>query len=222
MIALETKINARHEELRQEINVFQERITSNEVGRAEFEERVTYAVEARLEDVSSMVEQQTRILREDLSRNIESTRQDVEATRRDLEANRQDFETQLAALKLEAAAWPTARTREVTRVPTARPLTPPERHRSEPPVCCWCGRLGHLQKYCRQTLPEEMDQDPRTRRRLSEPSTTLPRFTVKVLDEWAKGRLTADGWIQEKTCRVNIRHRSVCDCRQTRHRSGAA
>jgi predicted aspartyl protease len=49
-----------------------------------------------------------------------------------------------------------------------------------------------------------MDQDPRTRRGVSEPSITPPRFTVKVLAEWAKGRLTADGWIQEKPCRVTI------------------
>jgi hypothetical protein len=53
-----------------------------------------------------MVEQQTRNLREDLSRNIEATRQDVEATRRDLEATRhdledtrRDLETQLAAVE---------------------------------------------------------------------------------------------------------------------------
>jgi hypothetical protein len=39
-----------------------------------------------------MVEQQTRNLREDLSRNIGATRQDLEATKRDLE-------TKLAALK---------------------------------------------------------------------------------------------------------------------------
>jgi outer membrane protein TolC len=45
-----------------------------------------------------MVEQLTRNLREDLSRNIEATRQDVEATRRDLEATQRDLETQLAAL----------------------------------------------------------------------------------------------------------------------------
>jgi predicted aspartyl protease len=49
-----------------------------------------------------------------------------------------------------------------------------------------------------------MGQDPRTWRRVSEPSITPPRFTVKVLAEWAKGRLTADGWIQEKPCRVTI------------------
>jgi hypothetical protein len=38
-------------------------------------------------------------------------------------------------LKLEAAAWPRARMRKVTRVPIARPPTPPERRRSERPVC---------------------------------------------------------------------------------------
>jgi hypothetical protein len=71
------------------------------------------------------------------------------------------------ALKLEAAkaaAGPTARMREVTRVPTARPPKPPERRRSERPVCWWCGQPGHLQKYCRQRPPEEMGRDPRTRR----------------------------------------------------------
>jgi hypothetical protein len=36
---------------------------------------------------------------------------------------------------------------------------------------------------------------------------TPPRFTVEVLAEWAKGRLTADGWVQEKPCRVTIDHR---------------
>jgi hypothetical protein len=46
-----------------------------------------------------MVEQQTRNLREDLSRNIEATRQDVETTRRDLEATQRDLETQMAALE---------------------------------------------------------------------------------------------------------------------------
>jgi hypothetical protein len=71
------------------------------------------------------------------------------------------------ALKIEAAkaaAWPTSRMREVTRVPTARPPTPPERRRSERPDCWWCGLPGHLQKYCRQRPPEEMGQDPKTRR----------------------------------------------------------
>jgi hypothetical protein len=111
------------------------------------------------------------------------------------------------AVKLEAAkaaAWPTARLREVTRVPTARPPTPPERRLSERPVCWWCGQSGHLQKYCTQRPPEEVGQDPRTRRGVSESSITPPRFTVKVLAEWAKGRLTADGWLQEKLCRVTI------------------
>jgi hypothetical protein len=49
-----------------------------------------------------------------------------------------------------------------------------------------------------------MGQDPRTRKGVSEPSITPPRFTVKVLVEWAKGSLTADGWIQERPCRVTI------------------
>jgi hypothetical protein len=99
------------------------------------------------------------------------------------------------ALKLEAAAWPTARLREVTTVPTARPPTPPERRRSEQPVCWWCGQPDHFQKYCRQRPPEEMGQDPKTRRGVSESSITPPRFTIKVLAEWAKGSLTADGLI---------------------------
>jgi hypothetical protein len=47
-------------------------------------------------------------------------------------------------------------------------------------------------------------QDPKTRRGRSESSVTPPRFTVKVLAEWAEGRLTADGWIQERPCRVTI------------------
>jgi hypothetical protein len=64
------------------------------------------------------------------------------------------------ALKLEAAkaaAWPTARMREVTRVPTRRPPTPPERRRNERPVCWQCGKPG-------QRPPEEVGQGPRTRR----------------------------------------------------------
>jgi hypothetical protein len=63
------------------------------------------------------------------------------------------------ALRLKAAAWPTARLWKVTRVPTGRPRTPPERRRKTP-----------------------------------------PRLTLKVLAKWAKGSLTADGWIQEKPC----------------------
>jgi hypothetical protein len=92
----------------------------------------------------------------------------------------------------------------VTRVPTARPPTPPERRRSERPVCWWCGQPGHLQKYCRQRPPEEMGLGPRTRRGVSEPPITPPRFTVKVLAERAKDSLTADGWVQERPCRVTI------------------
>jgi acetyl-CoA carboxylase carboxyltransferase component len=55
-----------------------------------------------------MVEQHTQNLREDLSKNIEATRQDVEATRRDLdnvrqdpEDTRRDLETQLAAVEAQ-------------------------------------------------------------------------------------------------------------------------
>jgi hypothetical protein len=46
-------------------------------------------------------ERVTRNLREDLSRNIEATRQDVEATRRDLEATQRDLATQLADLQVQ-------------------------------------------------------------------------------------------------------------------------
>jgi hypothetical protein len=60
--------NAGQEELRQEINAFHERIRNIEAGQAEFEERAT------------------RNLREDLSRNIEATR---------------DLETQLEALQVQ-------------------------------------------------------------------------------------------------------------------------
>jgi gas vesicle protein len=107
--ALETKINAGQEELRQEINVFQERIKNIDAGQAEFEERVTRTVNTRLEDVSSMVDQQTRNLREDLSRNIEASQVEFEerVTRnlredlgRNIEATR-DLETQLAALQVQ-------------------------------------------------------------------------------------------------------------------------
>jgi uncharacterized membrane protein YccC len=100
---METKINAGQEELRQEISAFQDRIKA---GQAQFEERVTCTVDTQLKNVTSMVEQQTHNLHEDLHRNIEATRQDVEATRRDLdatkhdlEATQQDLETQLAALE---------------------------------------------------------------------------------------------------------------------------
>jgi hypothetical protein len=84
--ALETKINAGHEEFRRETSDFQERIRNIETGQAAFEERVTYTVDTQLRDMSSMVEQQTRNLREDLSRNIEATRR--------------GFETQLTALQV--------------------------------------------------------------------------------------------------------------------------
>jgi gas vesicle protein len=51
--AVKDEVSAVKNELRREICDFQERIRA---GQDEFEERVTYAVEARLEDVSSMVD----------------------------------------------------------------------------------------------------------------------------------------------------------------------
>jgi hypothetical protein len=78
--------------LRQEIKTFQERIRNIEAGQAAFEEMVTCTVDTQLSNMSSMVDQQTRNLREDLSRNIEATRQDVESTRRDLEATQRDLD----------------------------------------------------------------------------------------------------------------------------------
>jgi hypothetical protein len=86
MSALETKINAGQEELRQEINAFQERIRNIEAGQAEFEERITCTVDTQLRNMSFMVVQQMCNLREDLSRNIEVTRQDFETQLADLEA----------------------------------------------------------------------------------------------------------------------------------------
>jgi predicted transcriptional regulator len=77
MSALETRINAGQEELRQEINAFQERIRNIEDGQAAFEERVTCTVDTQLRNMS-MVEQQTRNLREDLSRNIEAGQAEFE------------------------------------------------------------------------------------------------------------------------------------------------
>jgi hypothetical protein len=65
------------------------------------------------------------------------------------------------ALKFDAAkaaAWPTARLREVTRVPTGRPPTPPERRRNERPVCWQCGRPGLFWRDCRRTPRDVRDQ----------------------------------------------------------------
>jgi predicted aspartyl protease len=59
-------------------------------------------------------------------------------------------------------------------------------------------------KDCRQRPPGETGQDSRTRRGVPEPSIKPPRYAVKVLDEWAKGSLSADGWVQEKPCWVTI------------------
>jgi hypothetical protein len=65
------------------------------------------------------------------------------------------------ALRIEearAAAWPTARLREVTRVPTGRPPTPPDRNRNERPVCWEFGRRGHLWRDCRRRPRDVRDQ----------------------------------------------------------------
>jgi hypothetical protein len=123
IIDVKDEINTGQEELRQEFKAFQERIRNIEASQAAFEERVTCTVDAQLRDMSSVVEQQTRNLREDLSRkieagqaefeervtrnhedlsrNIEETRQDVEVTRRNLEATQRDLGTQLAALQVQ-------------------------------------------------------------------------------------------------------------------------
>jgi predicted aspartyl protease len=49
-----------------------------------------------------------------------------------------------------------------------------------------------------------MGQDTRTRRGVFESPIKPPRYAVKVLAEWAKGSLIADGWIQERPCRVTV------------------
>jgi polyhydroxyalkanoate synthesis regulator phasin len=89
--AVKGEVSAVKNELRREISDFQGRIRNIEAGQAAFEERVTCTVDTQLGDMSSVVEQQTRNLREDLNRDIEATRQDVEATRRDLEALTRHF-----------------------------------------------------------------------------------------------------------------------------------
>jgi gas vesicle protein len=183
--AVKGEISAIKNELGQEISAFQERIRAGqaefeervtrnlredlsrniEVSQAEFEERVTCTVDTQLKNMSSVVEQQTRNLREDLSRKIEATRQ--------------YFETQLVALeaRTKAAAWPTVRMREVTRVPTGRPPTPPERLRNERPLCWQCGKSIHFWRDCRQRPPGETGQDSRTRNlgRQSNPLATRLR-----------------------------------------------
>jgi chromosome segregation ATPase len=97
--AVKDEVSAVKKELSQEINDFQERIKNIKAGQAEFEERVTCTADTHFKNGSSMVEQQTRNLREDFSRNMEATRQDVEATRCDLEATQRDLESHLAALE---------------------------------------------------------------------------------------------------------------------------
>jgi predicted aspartyl protease len=63
-----------------------------------------------------------------------------------------------------------------------------------------------------RTFPEGLQAEtarrdgpgPENEEGVSESSITPPRFALKVLAKWAKGSLTADGWIQEKPCRVTI------------------
>jgi hypothetical protein len=79
-----------------------------------------------------------------------------------------------------AAAWPPARLREVTRVPTGTLPTPHGRRRNERPVCWRCDEEGAAS------------------------STIHPRFALKVPAKWTEDSLIADGWIHEKPCRVTI------------------
>jgi polyhydroxyalkanoate synthesis regulator phasin len=57
-----------------------------------------------------------------------------------------------------AAAWPRARLLEVTKVPTGRPPTPPERRRNKRPVCWECGKPGHFWRDCRRRPRDVRDQ----------------------------------------------------------------
>jgi hypothetical protein len=45
---------------------------------------------------------------------------------------------------------------------------------------------------------------PENEEGVSESSIKPPRYAVKVLAEWAKGSLIANGWVQGKPCRVTI------------------
>jgi hypothetical protein len=93
---LKTDICAVSYELKTDILAVQEKVSAMEdktnADQAELEQRLKDKLVKQLKGVASIVEQQTRNLREDLSRNIEATRKDVEATRRDLEATRHDRE----------------------------------------------------------------------------------------------------------------------------------
>jgi hypothetical protein len=114
------------------------------------------------------------------------------------------------ALKLEAAkavAWPTARLREVTRVPHGRPPTPPERRRIGRPVC-W--KPGHFWRDYRQRPRDIRDQETRKSRRVEGPavfSPLIPSTNGKCVGQ------VADGWIQERPFRFVHRHRGARDHR---------
>jgi chromosome segregation ATPase len=83
---LKTDICAVSYELKTDILAVQEEVSA-------MEDEIN-ADQAELEQIlkDKLDKQQTRNLREDLSRNIEATRKDVEATRRDLETTRHDRE----------------------------------------------------------------------------------------------------------------------------------
>jgi hypothetical protein len=77
-----------------------------------------------------------------------------------------------------------------------------------------CGKPGHFRRYCRQMPPENRDQD--VMKGPSSSSNTPPRFTLSILGKGTEDSLIADGWIQEKPCRVHV-DTGACDHRQARH-----
>jgi hypothetical protein len=108
------------------------------------------------------------------------------------------------ALKLEAAkaaAWPTARLREVKYLlqghlhhPSAAEMNDRYAGGADSPVTS-----KDTAGTARRDGPGSENEEG-----VSESSITPPRFTLKVLAEWAKRSLTADGRIQEKPCRITI------------------
>jgi hypothetical protein len=173
---LETKINAGQEELREEISVFQERTKNIETGKAELEERVTRNLREVLSSDIEATIQDIEVSRRDLvartrraggnSAGANADHIQTEAAHAFIDGMRDREVKQFLlldgacklnealnqAMKLEAAkaaAWPTSRMREVTRVPTGRPPTPRERRRNERPVSWQCGTPGRFWRYCR-------------------------------------------------------------------------
>jgi hypothetical protein len=84
----------------------------------------------------------------------------------------------------------------VARVAVGTPHTPTEHPRDARPVCWRCGKHGNFQRNCRHKPREKKNQSSKARRRKPSPSPpSPPRF---------EDRLIAEGWIQEKPCRVTI------------------